>query len=117
MSPQTRNPTVPGRRSQGGRPRCIWRVRYHFAMQAGQIEIDDQKLRAFCEKWGIAELAVFGSVLRDDFRPDSDIDFLVTWKFESPRLFDFFALKAELSELLGRDVDVIQRHVLEKDYN
>jgi predicted nucleotidyltransferase len=86
-------------------------------MQAGHIEIDDEKLRTFCEKWGIAELAVFGSVLRDDFRPDSDIDFLVTWKFESPRLFDFFALKDELSELLGRDVDVVQRHVLEQDYN
>ena len=78
---------------------------------------DDQKLRAFCEKWGIAELADFGSVLREDFRPDSDIDFLVTWKFESPRPFDFFALKEEMWELLGRDVDVIQRHVLEQDYN
>ena len=52
-------------------------------MQVGQIEIDDAKLRAFCEKWGIAELALFGSVLREDFREDSDVDFLVTWKAES----------------------------------
>ena len=86
-------------------------------MRIGQIEIDDAKLRAFCEKWGIAELAVFGSVLRDDFRPDSDVDFLVTWQVSSPRLFDFFDLKRELAELLSRDVDVLQRHLIEKDYN
>ena len=92
-------------------------MRYHLRMKAGHIEIDDEKLRAFCEKWGIAELAVFGSVLRDDFRPDSDVDFLVTWKFKSPRQFDFFHLKEELAALLNRDVDVIQRHLIEKDYN
>ena len=50
-----------------------------LAMQVGAIELDDEAIRAFCEKWGVAELAVFGSVLRDDFRPDSDVDFLVTW--------------------------------------
>jgi predicted nucleotidyltransferase len=94
-------------------------VRYHLAMQAGHIEIDDEKLRTFCEKWGIAELAIFGSVLRDDFRPDSDIDFLVTWKAgKRPRsYFEVFPIKDELAGVVGRDVDLIERRSAEQIRN
>ena len=63
-------------------------------MQVGAIELDDEALRAFCEKWGVAELAVFGSVLRDDFHPDSDVDFLVEWlPGRRPRTFALFDMK------------------------
>ena len=88
-------------------------------VQAGHIEINDEKLRSFCEKWGIAELAVFGSVLRDDFRPDSDVDFLVTWKAggRPGSYFELFPIKDELSEIVGRDVDLIERRSAEQIRN
>jgi len=88
-------------------------------MQIGRLSIDDAALAAFCEKWGIAELAVFGSALREDFRPDSDIDFLVTWKpGAAPKsYFTLFTVRRELASLVDRDVDLAERHLLEKSYN
>ena len=88
-------------------------------MQAGAITIDDNALAAFCEKWGIAELAVFGSVLRDDFRPDSDVDFLVTWKAGAApeSYFALFRIRDELGQLIGRTADLAERHLLERSYN
>jgi predicted nucleotidyltransferase len=87
-------------------------------VKVGRLEIDSDRLAAFCEKWGIAELAVFGSVLREDFRPDSDIDFLVTWApGKTPRFFDMLEMKDQLAQLVGREVDLAQRQVVEKDYN
>lgn len=75
-------------------------------------------LRAFCEKWGVEELAAFGSVLRDDFRPDSDIDVLVTWAPGVRRTWkDIWAMKLELEATLGREVGIAQRHVVETDHN
>lgn len=69
-------------------------------MRAGHLEFDPDVLRAFCEKWGVAELAVFGSVLREDFRPDSDIDFLVTWAPGVKRIvWEMFDMKDELGAL------------------
>ena len=100
------------------RPSPSLALRYNCAMKAGHLEFDPDVLRHFCEKWGVAELAVFGSVLRDDFRPDSDIDFLVTWApGRRPHLFDMFRMQDELAELLGREVDFAQRQVVEADQN
>ena len=91
---------------------------YTTAMQVGAIELDDEAIRTFCEKWGVAELAVFGSVLRHDFRPDSDVDFLVTWlPGRMPRTFRMFDMKDELAELVGRSVDLLHRQSVELDYN
>ena len=61
---------------------------------------------AFCQRHHIRKLALFGSVLRDDFRPDSDVDVLV--EFESGHVpgFAFFGMQDELSQLLGRRVDL-----------
>jgi predicted nucleotidyltransferase len=64
-------------------------------------------LPSFCRRHHIRRLAVFGSALREDFGPESDIDFLV--EFDSafiPTLFDIAAMEKELSELLGRKVDL-----------
>ena len=81
------------------------------------LDIDEMALRAFCEKWGVAELAVFGSVLRDDFGPESDVDFLVTYRGQSPSYFDWLDMQQELSNLIGRPVDVAQRNEIERDPN
>ncbi|MBA4181486.1 MAG: hypothetical protein C0506_12925 [Anaerolinea sp.] len=82
------------------------------------LEIDEAALRAFCEKWGVAELAVFGSVLRDDFGPESDIDFLVTFRPNSRHsLLDYPEMEAELSGLVGRPVDLANRAAIEESRN
>lgn len=67
-----------------------------------------EELRAFCTRWRIAELSLFGSVLRDDFGPDSDVDVLVRFAPEATDdPFDLLDLEAELATWFGREVDVV----------
>ncbi len=68
--------------------------------------ISSKKIEQFCQKHHIRQLAFFGSVVRDDFRPDSDIDVLVSFEPGFTPGFDFFLIEAELSKLLGRKVDL-----------
>lgn len=71
------------------------------------IDVDSGKLVEFCRKHHITKLAFFGSVLRNDFRPDSDVDVLV--EFEKgfvPGLIGLCGMEIELSELLGRKADL-----------
>jgi predicted nucleotidyltransferase len=87
-------------------------------MQVGPLKLDDDALRAFCERWGIVELALFGSVLRDDFGPDSDVDVLVTCAPEARRTaFEHLRAERELARLLGRPVDLVERRALDEDRN
>jgi predicted nucleotidyltransferase len=84
----------------------------------GSIEVPDQAIEDFCKKWKITEFALFGSVLRDDFRPDSDIDVLV--RFERPvpwGLFDLAHMEEELAGIFGRKVDLIDRIAIEESPN
>jgi len=70
-----------------------------------QVEIDKARLAEFCHRWKVAELAQFGSSLRDDFGPGSDVDFLVSFAPDADwSLFDHFRMEQELAEMLGRDV-------------
>ncbi len=83
-----------------------------------RVSIPRRKLAEFCKRWKITELAFFGSVLRDDFRPSSDIDLLVSF---SPRakisLFDLIRMQNELKEIFGREVDLVERRAIEKSEN
>jgi uncharacterized protein len=83
-----------------------------------RIPIDRAQIEAFCQKWKIIELSFFGSVLRDDFRPDSDVDVLVTFA-PSPgwTLFDWVAMAEELETILGRKVDLMTRRSIESSEN
>lgn len=76
------------------------------------------RIEAFCRKWKIQELALFGSALRDDFRPESDLDFLVTF---SPSvawgLLDHVAMERELAEIVGRPADLVSRKAVERSHN
>ena len=75
-------------------------------------------IAAFCGKWKITEVALFGSALRDDFYVASDIDLLVTFAPDVEwSLFDHVRMKAELEEFLGRKVDLVNRRALEKSDN
>lgn len=83
-----------------------------------RIEVPKQQITEFCEKWRISHLALFGSVLREDFRPDSDVDLLVTfapqadWKFEQ-----LLEMKGELESLIGRPVDLVEKRVIDESPN
>ncbi len=71
------------------------------------LEIPKNKIAEFCRKHHIRKLAVFGSALRGDFRPDSDVDVLVEFEPQYPvGLLRLSSLEYELSELLGRKVDL-----------
>ncbi|MDY7014716.1 MAG: nucleotidyltransferase domain-containing protein [Cyanobacteriota bacterium] len=78
-----------------------------------------EPLVALCEQWQIIELACFGSVLRDDFRPDSDIDLLVSFA-DTARItfFDLDAIERQFSPLFdNRPVDVVTRRAIEQSHN
>jgi uncharacterized protein len=72
-----------------------------------QIDIPRQALEAFCHRYPIRRLSLFGSVLRDDFRPDSDVDVLVEFEPGAPiTYFDMATMELELTDLIGREVDL-----------
>ena len=72
-------------------------------------------LAAFCQRWSIARLEVFGSVLREDFRADSDVDLIATYACGAHwSLLDRVRMKFELESLLGCKVDLLNRRALEK---
>ncbi len=75
-------------------------------MTLAAINIPSHQLEFFCRKHHIQSLAFFGSVVREDFGPLSDIDVLVAFKPGHIPGFDFFAIEAELSQLLGHKVDL-----------
>ena len=82
------------------------------------IEMPKEKIPDFCQKWKIVELSLFGSVLRDDFRPGSDIDVLVTFTRDADwSLLDHVAVEEELSAIFGRKVDLVSRKAIERSEN
>jgi hypothetical protein len=75
-------------------------------MARARIEVPQERIAAFCRRHHIRKLAFFGSVLRDDFRPNSDLDVLVEFEPGFVPGLEFFALENELSLILGRKVDL-----------
>jgi hypothetical protein len=83
-----------------------------------KIPIDRDKVAAFCRRWQITNLSFFGSVLRDDFRPDSDVDVLVSFAPDAHwSLFDMVHMQQEIEEILGRKVDLVSRRAVEASRN
>ena len=82
------------------------------------IKIPRDKLPDFCRRWKVTELALFGSALRHDFSPDSDVDILVSFAPEAHwSLFDLVVMEDELQALLGRKVDLVERAAVEQADN
>lgn len=82
------------------------------------IPIPHEQLVAFCQRWKIREFAVFGSVLRDDFSPQSDIDILATFADDADwSLFDHIRMEQELETLLHRKVDLLTKSAVEQSTN
>ena len=83
-----------------------------------QVNIPKKRLADFCRRWKITEFALFGSVLRDDFGPDSDIDVLVSFAPDASwTLFDMVQMQDELHTIFGREVDLVSRRGLENSRN
>ena len=87
-------------------------------MAQRRMEISRGQLIEFCKRWQIEEFALFGSVLRDDFNPESDLDVLVTFASQANwSLLDNVRMELELSDLLGREVDLFTRQAVEQNHN
>ncbi|MEA3282119.1 MAG: nucleotidyltransferase domain-containing protein, partial [Euryarchaeota archaeon] len=87
-------------------------------MTQARSDLPKEEITKFCKKWGISEFSFFGSVLTDDFRPDSDIDVLVTFEEDSKyTLFDLVHIEDELKQIFGRDVDLLTRRGVEQSRN
>ena len=79
-------------------------------MPRAAIAIPEPAIRDICRRYSVKELAVFGSALRDDFRPDSDVDFLVEFQPDAPIGFLAFGrMQQELEELVERRVDLVPK--------
>jgi predicted nucleotidyltransferase len=87
-------------------------------MNKARMDVPQAKIAAFCRKWKITELSLFGSVLRDDFRADSDVDVLVSFAPDSRwSLMDLVRMEEELGGILGRKVDMVERKSVELSEN
>jgi len=81
------------------------------------IAFDEDRIAAFCKKWEIVEFAFFGSVLREDFRLDSDVDVVITLGPSTQLdLFDWMAMREELEDILERPVDLVEKTGLKNPY-
>ena len=87
-------------------------------MTRAHIHLPKEGIVKFCKKWNIHEFSFFGSVLTDDFRPDSDINVLVTFEEDSKHtLFDLVHMQDELKQIFGREVDLLTRRGAEQSRN
>jgi predicted nucleotidyltransferase len=83
-----------------------------------KITLPQKSIHKLCQRWQITELAAFGSVLRDDFHPNSDIDLLVTFSPTSDwGLLEHIKIQQELETILGRKVDLISKRAIERSQN
>lgn len=86
--------------------------------EMNQTQVTQEQLTDFCRRWGVSELALFGSILRADFRPDSDVDVFVSFTPSARRtLFDIVKMQDELENLIGRKVDLVERRAIERSEN
>ena len=82
------------------------------------IELLMQQIAEFCQRWQVIEFPLFGSVLRDDFRPDSDVDIMVQFHPDAyPRFRTLDQMEAELKIIFNREVDLITREGIEASRN
>jgi predicted nucleotidyltransferase len=87
-------------------------------LNARNLDLSEKKISDFCQRWRITEFALFGSVLRDDFDAESDLDILVNFAPDADwSLLDHLQMERELESLLGRKVDLLSRRSVERSHN
>ena len=86
-------------------------------MPSCKLEVSEEAVAAFCRKWRITEFAIFGSATRDDFNPASDVDVMVTFDDAAGwSLADIVVVTAELEEMLGRPVDLVEKEAIRNPF-
>jgi predicted nucleotidyltransferase len=86
-------------------------------MRRNKFRLPRKKIAEFCKRWSITEFSVFGSVLREDFRPDSDIDVLITIDPKAQiGLLEMAQMQIELEKLFKRPVDLVEKDGLRNPY-
>lgn len=84
---------------------------------ASRMTVPVEAIEAFCRRWNVVEFSLFGSVTRDDFRPDSDVDVLVRFADgQHPRGLRFVTMKLELEDLFGRPVDLVEQGTIDNPF-
>ena len=82
------------------------------------LGVEPEIIADFCQKWKISKLSAFGSIVREELQPESDIDLLVTFSDNADwTMFDHFNMEEELSHILGREVDLVNIKALEENQN
>ena len=77
------------------------------------LPIPEDRVAEFCRKWGVQEFSLFGSILGDDFRPDSDVDVLIAFQSgRSATLEEWLDMEDELRGMFGREVDLVERRLV-----
>jgi predicted nucleotidyltransferase len=110
--------SVLGYNANEGRVEYVVEPKMPYQEPDANVLFSESAISALCHRWKIRELALFGSVLRDDFGPSSDLDILVafadgaTWG-----LFDHVRMQSELEGLLRRDVDLVTKPAVERSRN
>jgi predicted nucleotidyltransferase len=86
-------------------------------MKQAKIDIPKDKIEDFCKRWKIAEFSIFGSALREDFSPKSDVDVLISFEPDIPwSLFDWVDMIEELRGIIGREVDLVEKSGLRNPF-
>ncbi|MCA9735678.1 MAG: nucleotidyltransferase domain-containing protein [Deferribacteres bacterium] len=81
------------------------------------LKVPSEQIENFCKRYQITEFALFGSILRDEFNHESDVDVLVIFASEAhPSLFDLAIMRDELAKLLNRDVDLVEKSALRNPF-
>lgn len=81
------------------------------------VHLDRDALASFCRRWRIQELSIFGSALRDDFKPESDLDFLVSFEPDAGwDLWDLVTMREDLMSIVGRNVDIVAKEAMRNPY-
>lgn len=93
------------------------RIRSEDPVANPHLTVSNDRIAGSCQRWKITEMSLFGSVVRDDFRPDSDIDVLVSFEVAAGwSLVDLVTIREELAALLGRPVDLVEEAGLRNPY-
>ncbi len=87
------------------------------SLLAKRIPFSKAKIAAFCKRWQISEFSLFGSVLREDFTPESDVDVLVNFQQQAKwSLWDLMDMTEELEKMFGRKVDLVEKEAIRNPY-
>ena len=87
-------------------------------MRINSLQISDDKIRLFCQRWKVSELAIFGSALHEDYPSGSDVDLLITFKPEAQwGLFDLVNMETELRTIFGREIDLVEKKAVANSEN